>query len=135
MAALQIPPHSRRLSNIAVLSLSVISVAGFAAGVSRETPSSGPSPFPSPPATGQRLTDAIPDATPAPDMQVAATEPRHLRRAVEPAAETTVDTAVSAPDGGTETPAADVAATVPDAPPPPPPEPPSDPDDPPHLGD
>jgi hypothetical protein len=47
MAALDIRPHSRRLSALAVAGLAVLAIGGFTAGLGRQVASSmGPSPFP-----------------------------------------------------------------------------------------
>jgi hypothetical protein len=119
---LEIPPHSRRLSGLAVAGLLVLAVGGFTAGLTRQLQPPGVAPFPPPqprsdlyakaptaqpvlPAARPRLAsrdtspqpaapDVSPDATPA--LQEAATDP--------------TDSAAATP------PAADASATVPDAP-------------------
>ena len=55
MATLDVRPHSRRLSALAVAGLSVLALAAFATGMGRQlAASSGPPPFPPAPALWDR---------------------------------------------------------------------------------
>jgi len=106
MAALDIKPHSRRISGLVVVGLSILAVGAFASGLARQAQPSGPSPFPS--AQGPTPSDAglavgaIPLATAAPELQVAVVAP--VRRA--PVKDLSAD--VAAPDAAPG-PAASVA--------------------------
>ena len=126
MAGLDIQPHSRRISGLVVIALSVLAVAAFASGLARQASSSGAAPFPAyqgpGPGDGLLAVGTIPVATPAPDLQVAQTAPVH-RLAPKPpepdaAAPDTIaaspDAAALAPAGA---PAVDASATAPEAPP------------------
>jgi hypothetical protein len=130
MAGLAIPPHSRRLSRLAVLALVLLSGAAFAAGVGRQLQPAGPSPFPRTTLASDqaRLPGDPPDATPAPSLQVAeAAAPRHRAPA---ASESDADasaplldvaaapTSPAAAAGAAGAAGADAAANAPDQPPP-----------------
>lgn len=77
MADLAIPPHSRRLSRLAVLGLGLLASAAFAAGLGRQLQPPGPSPFPRTTlaASQAQLAGDPPEATPAPSLQVADVAP------------------------------------------------------------
>jgi hypothetical protein len=107
--------------------LALLAVGSFAAGFGRQLVPAGPSPFPPPQGAALQSASVIPEATPAPDMQLAATTPtRH--RAPEPAnlaaglpQITAADISpVDAPPASAAdaAPAADASATAPDQPPP-----------------
>jgi hypothetical protein len=134
MAALDIRPHSRRISGVVVVGLSILAVGAFASGLARQASSPGPAPFPATrapsPGDAGLAVGAIPLATPAPDLQVADAAPVRHAPAKDPAADATApdaDPAVAAP------PAVDAAATAAEPPPAPTPAPQSQPatDDPP----
>ncbi|MFI4964704.1 MAG: hypothetical protein ACHP9T_04980, partial [Caulobacterales bacterium] len=75
-AFVDIPPHSRRVSGLVVAGLALLGTASFAVGLAHQMAPAGPSPFP--PAQGPVAAarpNAVPDATPAPDMQLAAVGP------------------------------------------------------------
>jgi hypothetical protein len=120
MTGLQIKPHSHRLSSLAVAGLSLLAAGSFVAGIQREVAGAGgPSPFPAAQASAP-VAGAIPEARPAPEIQVAASPPPR-RRAVAPVD----DTPAAEPDAPTaavaaETPpAVDAAAAAPEPAPPP----------------
>jgi len=74
MTGLAIPSHSRRLSRMAVFGLTLLAAGSFAVGFLRQLDSTGPSPFPTArggAAQALAAANAIPDATPAPALQVA----------------------------------------------------------------
>ena len=131
MTGLAIQPHSRRRTNAAVLVLSLIAAGSFGAGLARQLAPTGPSPFPEILGKTAARSVPIPDATPAPTLQVAESEPRPVRRAVpvdaEPAAadlSAALPDAASAPAAATDAAASDTAGVAPDAAPEPPaPEP------------
>jgi len=117
MDGLQIPPHSHRLSLRAVGVLSLLALGGFATGLARQAERSGPALFPArQPAAAQALA-AIPEATPAPDMQLAAAPPppppRHARR-TEDTPEPAGNAAEAPPADPASAAAADASATAPD---------------------
>jgi len=85
MAGLAIQPHSRRDNRVALLVLGVIAAGSFGVGLGRQIAPVGPSPFPRTSLTSLQRAAPIPDATPAPSLQVAEAEPRPARRAAEPA--------------------------------------------------
>lgn len=129
MAALDIAPHSHRLSTVAVSGVAAVAAGAFALGLLHGLQPPGPSPFPAPQARFpadpagpkaalQVAQQARPRQAPPPDLTdlLSSTPP--------PAAATaaTVDTAATA----------DAAANAP-APPEPSPEPAPPPDDPPHA--
>lgn len=115
MSGLAIQPHSKRSSRLAVVALSLIAAGGFAWGLARQLDSSAEAPFPT--AQLSPAQAAIPDATPAPMMQVATADPRPARPAPTP------DPEPDAADAAAGPPAADVSATVADPAPPPAPPP------------
>jgi hypothetical protein len=105
MAALDIRPHSRRLSTLAVAGLAVLAIGGFAEGLGRQiAAASGPSPFPPPQEKSLRIAVAKSVAPAAP--QPVAAPPRHV---TPPAPD---DAAEAAP----EPPATDVSTVVADPP-------------------
>jgi hypothetical protein len=125
MTGLEIPAHSRRLSRLAVISLTLVAAGSFTLGVARQFAGVESSPFPMPQggAAGREF-DAIPYATPAPALQVAASEP--VRR---PGARALPDVTAALPEppavapaepvaAADAPPAADASATAPDTPPP-----------------
>jgi hypothetical protein len=125
---LEIQPHSRRLTGLAVAGLALVAAGSFTAGLARQVGApAARSPFP-PPQAAVAFAGA-PEATPAPDMQLAVAAPPPRRHTARAAAETasTDDGAVSAADAQTAA-AADASATAPDgaAAPTPPPAPPPD---------
>lgn len=124
MTGLAIPAHSRRLSRLAVVTLTLLAAGSFTLGVARQFGAAEPSPFSTPQSpAAARAFDAIPYATPAPALQVATSEP--VRRPVtrplpdvtdalpEPPALVPAEP-VAAADAP---PAADASATEPDPPP------------------
>ncbi len=126
MTGLAIPSHSRRLSRLAVLALTLLAAGSFMLGLTRQIGAGGPSPFPTAQgAPGARALDAIPDATPAPALQVAVNEPPTRRPAAAAPPDVTADLPESPAAAPAEPvaapgapPAADASATAPDAPPP-----------------
>jgi hypothetical protein len=123
MPVLEIQPHSRQASTFAVAFLSLLAAGAFVAGLNNQLIGArGLSPFPAPARVAQaRVADTIPEAIPAPDMQLAdaGPAPRRPARPV-PSAEEAAALEVPAPAAATP-PAADAAATAPDAEPAPPP--------------
>lgn len=125
MTGLEIPAHSRRLSRLAVLTLTLLAAGSFGLGVARQFGAAEPSPFSAPQgAAASRAFDGIPYATPAPALQVATNEP--VRRALAPALPDVTDALpeplAAAPAepvaaAADAPPAADASATAPDAPP------------------
>jgi len=126
MRALDIPPHSRRLSRLAVAGLALVATAALAEGFLRQHAALAPEPIS--PAAGLTIS-TIPEATPAPALQVAqASAPRRARPAddaPEDAGEAGSD-AVAATDATAPTLPADAAA-APAADAAPAPEPPAQP--------
>jgi hypothetical protein len=127
MTGLAIPAHSRRLSRLAVVTLTLLAASSFTLGLARQFGLAEPSPFPTPQgAQAGRTLDAIPYATPAPALQVATNEP--VRRPAAPALPDVTDALPEPPAAAPAEPvaaaadappAADASATAPDAPPPP----------------
>ena len=125
MTGLAIPAHSRRLSRLAVATLTVLAAGSFTLGLARQFGEAEPSPFPTLQGAAARPLDAIPYATPAPTLQVATSEP--VRHAAAPALpDVTADlpeppaVAPAAPVAAADAPpAADASAAAPDTPPPP----------------
>jgi hypothetical protein len=127
MTGLAIPAHSRRLSRLAVVTLTLLAASSFTLGLARQFGLAEPSPFPTPQgAQAGRTFDAIPYATPAPALQVATNEP--VRRPAAPALPDVTDALPEPPAaapaepvaGAADAPtAADASANAPDAPPPP----------------
>ena len=127
MTGLAIPAHSRSLSRLAVVTLTLLAASSFTFGLARQFGLAEPSPFPTPQgAQAGRTFDAIPYATPAPALQVATNEP--VRRPAAPALPDVTDALPEPPAaapaepvaGAADAPtAADASATAPDAPPPP----------------
>lgn len=105
MAALDIRPHSHRVSVLAAAGLSLLAVVAFAAGVTRQLAPQGPSPFPPPQEASLRIEVANGVAPPPADP------PRHSPRA--PALDEAAETAQPPPG-------VDVSAVVADPPSPPP---------------
>jgi hypothetical protein len=104
MAALDIRPHSQRLSLLAVAGLAVLALGGFAAGLGRQIASaSAPSPFPPPQEKSLRIEVAN-GVAPAP---IPVAPPKHAPRT--PAPDDTLETAQAPP-------AADASALVADPP-------------------
>jgi hypothetical protein len=137
MAALDIRPHSRRISGLVVLGLSILAVAAFASGLARQASSGAAAPFPvtqaASPGDAGLAVGAIPLATPAPELQVAEAAPVRHAPAKAPPAETPApdaDPAAAAPPP----PAVDASATAagPETPPAPAPQGPPNTDDPPN---
>ena len=129
MPGLQIQPHSRRLSNLAVVGLALLAAGAFGIGVSRQVHPPGAL-FPAAettPAQAGSAAAAIPEATPAPDMQLAAVAPAPRHHLAKDAA---LDPAAGEAPGAETPPAVDTAAIVGDAPPSPGPAPTADPADP-----
>jgi hypothetical protein len=125
MAGLAIPAHSPRLSRLAVVTLTLLAAGSFTLGVARQFESAGPSPFPmSQGAAAARAFEAIPDATPAPALQVATNEPvrRPVARALPDVTDALPEPPATAPAEPTAAadspPAADASATAPETPPP-----------------
>jgi hypothetical protein len=127
MSALEIQPHSREASTLAVAFLSLLAAGAFVAGLDNQLiGAGGRSPFPAASAAApSRVAEAIPEAAPAPDMQraEAAPGPRHAA-APDPSPTEAVSAEVPAPAAAEAPPAVDAAATAPEtAPAPPPPAP------------
>jgi hypothetical protein len=129
MAALDIRPHSPRISGWVVAGLMALGVSAFAAGMIHQIAPTGPLPFPPP----QQVTQATP-AAPAPVLQYASTE-RPAPRAALAVNEIPPNTSVSQspaaiPDDDAQGPTAvDASAIAADPAPPraePPPQPPAD---------
>jgi hypothetical protein len=126
MTELAIPAHSRRLSRLAVLTLTLLAAGSFGLGVARQFGAAEPSPFSAPQgAAAPGAFDAIPYATPAPALQVATNEP--VRRPAAPALPDVTDAlpdppAVASAEPVAATadapPAADASGAAPDTPPP-----------------
>ena len=106
---LEIRPHSRRISALAVAGLAAVSALAFAAGLHHQlNRNSGPSPFPpSRPAQPELIVAAPPEV--APLLPAKLTPP--VRRAVASAA----DAGPGAVAAGSA--AADIAAVAPETPP------------------
>jgi hypothetical protein len=121
MAALDIKPHSRRISGLVIVGLSILAVGAFASGLARQANPSGASPFPL--AQGSAAYDAsqavgaIPLATPAPELQVAEAAPVRHAPAKDPSADAAADPNAPSPAAATAPPAVDVSASAPEAPP------------------
>jgi hypothetical protein len=125
MTGLAIPAHSRRLSRLAVVALTLLAAGSFTFGLARQFGDEELSPFSMPQgAAAGRAFDAIPYATPAPALQVATSEP-----ARRPIARALPDVTAALPEPPTVAPpepvavadappAADASATVPETPPP-----------------
>jgi hypothetical protein len=126
MSALEIQPHSRQASTMAVAFLSLLAAGAFVAGLNNQLiGAQALSPFPAPavPSAQARVADTIPEATPAPDMQLAEAGPavpRHAARP-DPSADDATLVDVPAPTAAEAPPAVDAAATAPDTEPAPPP--------------
>jgi hypothetical protein len=123
MSALDIQPHSRHGSTLAVAMLSLLAVGAFVAGLNNQLIGPrGLPPFPT--ATAPRAADAIPEATPTPDMQIAAAAvaPRPAKPApvLEEAATANVAPPVAA---AAAPPAVNATETAPEPAPAPPPAP------------
>jgi hypothetical protein len=124
MSALEIQPHSRQASTLAVAFLSLLAAGAFVAGLNNQLiGAQALSPFPAPaPAAQARVADAIPEATPAPDMQVADASAAVARHAARPGPSADDASLVDVPAPAAEAPpAVDAAATAPDTEPAPPP--------------
>jgi hypothetical protein len=125
MTGLVIPAHSRSQSRTAIVVLTLLAAASFAVGFVRQFESGGPSPFPTTgngAAGGLAATNAIPDATPAPALQVADSAPAVVRHAPAPpdlSAELPEPTAaVPSVFAADAAPGADASAAAPDLSPP-----------------
>jgi hypothetical protein len=124
MSALDIPPHSRAASRLAVTALALIAGFALASGYLRQVVAIPQAPVPGP------VGAPIPEATPAPEptLQVAEAPPHRVHAAeaaapIDPTPEAALATADAAP-------AVDASASAPQFPPTPepsatPPEPPS----------
>src|SRR6185312_1872532 len=131
MAGLAIPSHARRDNRLALLALGLIAVGSFAFGMGRQLVPAGPSPFPQTSLTALQRPALIPEATPAPALQVAEAEPRPARRAAAPDPDDAVpdvSAEIPAPSplpSATEAAGTDTAAAAAEPAPPPPPPPPA----------
>jgi hypothetical protein len=129
MPGLQIQPHSRHASTLAVALLSLLAAGSFVAGLERQLIGGrGPEPFPKGPSAFDaqvRAEAMVPEARPAPDMQLADAAP--VRRAAKAEASPDPGAApdIAAPAEAETPPSVDAAATVPN-PEPPRPAPPAD---------
>jgi hypothetical protein len=118
MPGLQIKPHSRPASALAVALLSLLAAGSFVAGLERQLIGArGPAPFPTGPSAFDaqvRAEAMVPEAAPAPDMQFADAAP--VRRAAR--SPTAPDDAaapdITAPAAAEAAPSVDAAATAPD---------------------
>lgn len=114
MASLDIRPHSRRGSALAVAVLAALSASAFAAGLSHQLQPRSPPPFPpAQPAQPDEIAAAPPVIDPL--TPAALTPPR--RRGARAATE---DVGASDAPPSADTATADAAAAEPDAPPAPP---------------
>jgi hypothetical protein len=91
MPGLQIQPHSRHISGLAVAFLFLLAAGSFVAGLNHQLiVARDPTRFPTPAAAAQApftqsgAADAIPAATPAPDLQLASATPPRRRAARDP---------------------------------------------------
>ncbi len=115
MQGLQIPPHSRRVSGLAVAFLLLLAAGSFLAGLDHQLIAGrDPGLFPAPPAAQALAAAPVPQAAPVRDMQLATARPsRHPAK--DPV---TVDTAAPtespAPADAEAPPAVDAAATASD---------------------
>jgi putative serine protease PepD len=125
MTGLAIPAHSRRLSRLAVVTLTLLAAGSFTLGVARQFGAAEPTPFSTPQgAAAGHAFDAIPYATPAPALQVATSEP--VRRPVARSLPDVTDALPEPPAlvpaepvaAADAPPAADASATAPEMPPP-----------------
>lgn len=118
MAALDIQPHSRSVSGVAVAGLMLLAVGSFASGLAHQVAArAGGAAFT--PVGRLQIETAIPEATPAPEMQIAvATSAPHRKGPTEPAP-------VVATDESAAPPATDSSAPAAAAPPAPAEDPPS----------
>jgi hypothetical protein len=113
MPGLRIPPHSRRLSGLAVAFLLLLAIGSFVSGLNHQLITGrDPAAFPAPP-VAQVAAPGF-QAPPAPPLQVANVRPsRHAAKD-----RVTVDTAgpaeSPAPSDAAAPPAVDAAATAPD---------------------
>jgi hypothetical protein len=114
MAALQIPPHSRRISGLAVLGLTLLAAGSFTAGLTRQIDAANaPSPFPAGPEASPRVAAASPAPAAEPQVAVNTRPVRH----VAPEIAAVADPADAAPDtapSAESLPATDASATAPD---------------------
>jgi hypothetical protein len=125
MAGLAIPSHARRDNRVALLALGLIAAGSFAFGMGRQIVPAGPSPFPQTSLTALQRPALIPEATPAPTLQVAEAEPRPARRAAAPDPDDAVPDvsaeipapAPSPPPSATEAAGTDTAAVAAEPPP------------------
>jgi len=69
---------------LAVLVLGLVALGSFTLGFGRQVAPPGPSPFPRTSLTSFQRPTQIPEAAPAPTLQVAEAEPRPVRRAPLP---------------------------------------------------
>jgi hypothetical protein len=127
MTALDIQPHSRRISSFAIVGLSVVAAGAFAAGLSRQINRSEPAPYVAgaPPSAAALAAAAAPEATPAPDMQISTSAPvkRHGPPLLDLPAPDSEAAATPAASDASATVAAPPVASPPVAPPPPEPAP------------
>jgi len=116
MSALDIQPHSRHGSTLAVALLSLLAVGAFVAGLNNQLIGSrGLPPFPTASASqASHPADAIPEATPTPDTRLADAAAAAARRAARPLpVPEEVTPEVAAPSVATETqPAVEAVATA-----------------------
>jgi hypothetical protein len=119
MPSLQIQPHSRHASGLAVAFLSLLAAGSFVTGLNHQLIARrAPSPFPAPALSIAVVPDAIPEAKPAPDMQIADVTPAPSHRA--PKAMSVPDDDAAAQAGAATAaapPALDASATAPEPPP------------------
>lgn len=110
--------------------LSLLAAGAFVAGLNNQLIGArGLSPFPAPgPAAPARVADTIPEAIPAPDMQLADAGPAVTRHPARPGpeAEDAALVDIPAPPAADAPPALDAAAIAPDSEPAPPPAAPDD---------
>lgn len=114
MSGLDIQPHSRRGVRTALVALTVVAAASFSLGVARQLAPAGPSPFPRTSLAGQQGPSAIPEATPAPTLQVAEAEVRPVRRAPQTETAAPVDISAALPTAAPAPPAAPAPAASPE---------------------
>jgi hypothetical protein len=119
MAALDIQPHSRRISGMAVAVLMLVAAGSFTVGLTHQmVADAATTERPQTSASAQAYA-AIPEATPAPNPQLAAGTAPHRKAAPDPEPEPQpLADEPTAPPTAEAAPAVDAAATAPEPPPP-----------------
>lgn len=96
MQALQIRPHSPRITGFVLAGLAVLAAGAFSLGLEHQMHGAQATPFPQGDTGGlrARVADTIPEATPAREVALATGDPRGRHRAAP--AETPVESAAAA---------------------------------------